>query len=425
MSSRPLQKAPAVFRTVSGGDAGTFDPQPVGPDRGARALAQGAPGRPLQKGPAVLRAVTGGDAGTFDPPQVGPDRGAHARAQGAPRNGAEAEGRVAPPAGFPTVRLRRLRTGGAMRDLVRETDLAPRHFIYPLFVVPGAGVRREIPSLPGQFHLSPDEAGREAAAAWAEGVPAVLLFGQPDEGAKDSEGSAAWDPDGAVQQAIRAVRAAAPDMLVVTDVCLCAYTSHGHCGVVRGETVDNDASLPLLASVALSHARAGAQVVAPSDMMDGRVAAIRAALDRDGRTEVAILAYSAKFASGFYGPFRDAENSAPAFGDRRTYQMDPASGRQALLEVSTDLAEGADMVMVKPALAYLDVIAAVRARTSVPVVAYNVSGEYAMVRAAERDGWADGVAMAVEILTAIRRAGADAIITYHAREVARHLRATR
>ena len=285
-----------------------------------------------------------------------------------------------------------------------------------------AGVRREIPSLPGQFHLSAEEVGREAAAAWADGVQAVLLFGQPPEGAKNDEGAAAWDPEGAVQQAIRAVRAATPEMLVITDVCLCAYTSHGHCGVVRGGVVDNDASLPLLARVAVSHAHAGADVVAPSDMMDGRVAAIRSALDAEGLTGIAVMAYSAKFASGFYGPFRDAENSAPSFGDRRTYQLDPANGRQALLEVSADLAEGADMVMVKPALPYLDVIAAVRARADVPLVAYNVSGEYAMVRAAERAGWADGTALALEVLTAIRRAGADAIITYHAREAARALR---
>lgn len=323
---------------------------------------------------------------------------------------------------FPIERLRRLRGKSAMRDLVRETHLHPRRFIYPLFVVSGTGVRREIPSLPGQYHLSPEEAGREAAAAWADGVGAVLLFGQPPEGTKDEVGTAAWDPDGPVPQAVRAVRAAVPEMLVITDVCLCAYTSHGHCGVVHGGAVDNDATLPLLARVAVCHARAGADIVAPSDMMDGRVAAIRSALDREGLSGVCILAYAAKFASGFYGPFRDAENSAPSFGDRRTYQLDPANGRQALREVAADLAEGADMVMVKPALPYLDVIAAVRARTDVPVVAYNVSGEYAMVRAAESAGWADGQALALEVLTAITRAGADAIITYHAREAARALR---
>jgi porphobilinogen synthase len=323
---------------------------------------------------------------------------------------------------FPAVRLRRLRRTAAMRDLVRETALLPRQLIYPLFVVPGSGVRREIPALPGQFHLAPDQAAAEAAAAWADGVRAVLLFGQPAEGAKDDAGSGAWDPRGAVQQAVRAVRRACPDMLVITDVCLCAYTEHGHCGVVRDGRVDNDATLPLLARTALSHAEAGADVVAPSDMMDGRVAAIRTALDQGGRADVAVLAYAAKFASGFYGPFRDAENSAPAFGDRRGYQLDPGNARQALREVDLDLAEGADLVMVKPALAYLDVIAAVRARTEAPLLAYNVSGEYALVRAAEREGWADAGALALEVLTAIRRAGADAVVTYHAREVARMLR---
>ena len=324
--------------------------------------------------------------------------------------------------GFPGLRLRRLRAGGAMRDLVRETSLLPRHLIYPLFVVPGRGVRAEIPSLPGQFHLSPDEAGREAAAAASEGVRAVLLFGQPEPGAKDEQGSGAWDPDGAVPQALEAIRAAAPDLLLLTDVCLCAYTAHGHCGVLREARVDNDATLPLLQRTALSHARAGADVVAPSDMMDGRVGAIRQALDGAGFAHVAILAYAAKFASNFYGPFREAEGSAPTSGDRRGYQLDPANGRQALREVDADLAEGADLVMVKPALAYLDVLAAVRARCLAPLVAYNTSGEYAMVHAAAAAGWADPTAMALEVLTAIRRAGADAIITYHAREAARALR---
>ncbi len=308
-----------------------------------------------------------------------------------------------------------------MRDLVRETDLRARHLIYPLFVVPGRGVRRPIPSLEGQMHLSPDEAAAEARAAAADGVRAVLLFGQPPEGAKDGEGSAAWAADGAVQEALRAIGAAAPDVLRISDVCLCAYTADGHCGVVRDGRVDNDATLPLLQRTALSHAAAGADVVAPSDMMDGRVGAIRSALDAAGHADVAVLAYAAKFASQFYGPFRDAEASAPAFGDRRGYQLDPANGRQALREVDLDLAEGADLVMVKPALAYLDVIAAVRARTGVPLVAYNTSGEYALVRAAAAAGWADGAALAAEVLTAIRRAGADAIITYHAREVARAL----
>lgn len=322
---------------------------------------------------------------------------------------------------FPELRLRRLRGTAAVRDLVRETDLAPRHLVYPLFVVPGTGLRRQIESLPGQFHLSPDAAAAEAAAAWADGVSAFLLFGQPVQGGKDPEGSGAWHDAGAVQRALRAIRAAVPAALLITDVCLCAYTDHGHCGVVRGDAVDNDATLPLLARTAVSHAECGADVVAPSDMMDGRVAAIRTALDRAGHPGTAILAYAAKFASGFYGPFRDAEDSAPSFGDRRTYQLDPANARQALREVDADLGEGADMVMVKPALGYLDIVAAVRAHTPAPVFAYNVSGEYAMVRAAERAGWADGTALALEILTGIRRAGADAIITYHAREAARAL----
>jgi porphobilinogen synthase len=326
---------------------------------------------------------------------------------------------------FPALRLRRLRARAAMRGLVRETRLHPEAFIYPLFVVPGRGVRRGIPSLPGQFHLSPDEAAAEAEAAWEEGVRAFLLFGRPPEGGKDPQGSGAWDPEGAVQQALRVLRARLPEAVLVSDVCLCAYTTHGHCGVVDPATgaVDNDATLPLLARTAVSHAEAGADVVAPSDMMDGRVAAIRRALDEAGFARTAILSYAAKFASGFYGPFREAEDSAPAFGDRRGYQLDPADRRQAVREVVLDAREGADLVMVKPALAYLDVLAAVRARVDLPVVAYNVSGEYAMVRAAEAAGWADGPRLALEVLLAIRRAGADAIITYHAREVARLLRA--
>lgn len=311
-----------------------------------------------------------------------------------------------------------------MRALVRETSVDSVQFIYPLFTVPGRGVRREIPSLPGQYHLSPDEAANEAAAAAEEGVHAFLLFGQPPPGGKDDCGSGAWDPGGSVPQAVRAIRLAVPDALIVTDVCLCAYTVHGHCGVIStAGVVDNDATLPLLARTAVAHAAAGADVVAPSDMMDGRVGAIRAALDAAGSAQTAVLAYAAKFASGFYGPFRDAEDSAPAFGDRRSYQLDPGNLRQALREVDLDLGEGADLIMVKPALPYLDVLAAVRARTDAPLVAYNVSGEYAMVRAAAAAGWADGPRLALEVLLAIRRAGADAIITYHAREVARLLRA--
>lgn len=341
---------------------------------------------------------------------------------------APADGAWAPPGGahgaaYPRVRLRRLRRGAVMRALVRETRVAPGQLVYPLFVVPGRRVRAPIASLPGQFHLSPDAAAEEARAAADDGVRAFLLFGRPAEGAKDPEGSGAWDPGGAVQEAVRSIRAALPEALLITDVCLCAYTVHGHCGALTpdGASVDNDATLPLLARVALSHARAGADVVAPSAMMDGQVAAIRAALDAAGFGDVAVLAYAAKFASGFYGPFRAAEDSAPIFGDRRGYQLDPADLRQALREVELDLQEGADLVMVKPALPCLDVIAAVRARTDVPLLAYNVSGEYAMVRAAETAGWAEGGALALEVLTAVRRAGADAVITYHAREVARLL----
>ena len=327
-------------------------------------------------------------------------------------------------AGFPALRLRRLRRTATLRDLVRETDLRPRHLIWPLFVVPGTGVRAPIVSLAGQHHLSVDRLVVEARAAWDEGVRAFLLFGQPATCDKDARGSAAWDPHGPVPAAVRALKVELPRAVVCTDVCLCAYTDHGHCGVLQAPgpsgvvAVDNDATLPLLAQTAVVHAAAGADLVAPSDMMDGRVAAIRAALDGAGHHETAILAYAAKFASALYGPFRDAEGSAPQAGDRRGYQLDPGNARQALREVDQDLAEGADLVMVKPALPCLDILAAVRARTTAPVVAYNVSGEYAMVRAAERDGWADGTALALELLTAIRRAGADAIITYHAREVA-------
>ncbi len=318
---------------------------------------------------------------------------------------------------FPVVRPRRLRTGEPMRALVRETAWSARQLIQPLFVVPGRGIRQEIASMPGQFHLSPDRAGQEAKAIQAAGVGAVLLFGQPEAGGKDPVGRGAWAPDGAVPEAIAEIRAAAPGLIVMTDVCLCAYTDHGHCGVPgHAGDIDNDATLPLLARTALAHARAGADVVAPSDMMDGRVGAIRTALDGEGFTRVAIMAYSAKYASAFYGPFREAEDSTPAFGDRRGYQMDPANVREALREVELDLGEGADMVMVKPALAYLDVIRAVRERFDVPVIAYNVSGEYAMVKAAAERGWCDERAVAGEMLTAIRRAGADAIITYWARE---------
>ncbi len=320
---------------------------------------------------------------------------------------------------FPIHRPRRLRRTAALREMVRETQLDPADFIYPLFVQHGEALKDPVASMPGVFRFSVDTLVEEARAACAEGVPAVILFGIPDH--KDARGSAAYDDRGIVAQAVRALKAALPELVVVTDVCLCEYTSHGHCGVLDGQRVDNDPTLELLAREALCHARAGADVVAPSDMMDGRVGAIRAALDREGFTDVPILSYAAKYASGYYGPFRDAADSTPAFGDRRSYQMDPANAREALREVELDLAEGADMVMVKPALAYLDVIRAVRERVNVPVAAYNVSGEYSLVKAAAQQGWVDGDRVMMENLTAIKRAGADLILTYHAREAARLL----
>jgi len=318
---------------------------------------------------------------------------------------------------FPAERPRRLRRTERLRAAVRETRLGPENLIYPLFVVPGEGVRREIPSLPGCFHLSVDEVAREARDVESQGIMGVLLFGLPV--GKDPVGSEGYADDGVVQQAVRAIRSECRDLVVVTDVCLCEYTSHGHCGVVEAGTVQNDETLPLLARMALSHARAGAHVVAPSDMMDGRVGAIRSALDAGGFAETPILSYAAKYASAFYGPFREAADSAPQFGDRRGYQMDPANVREALREVRLDVEEGADMVMVKPALAYLDVIRAVKEQFDRPVAAYNVSGEYAMVKAAAARGWVDEDRMMREILTSIRRAGADVILTYHARDFAR------
>ena len=304
-----------------------------------------------------------------------------------------------------------------MRALVRESRLTPEQLVYPLFVVPGEGARREIASLPGTFHLSPDQAVREAREVEALGIAGVILFGLPR--AKDPLGSEACAEDGAVQQAIRAIRAECRDLLVITDVCLCEYTSHGHCGVVEGEEVRNDATLEHLARMSVSHARAGAHVVAPSDMMDGRVGAIRRGLDAAGFADTAILSYAAKYASAFYGPFRDAADSTPQFGDRRGYQMDPGNVREALREVRLDVEEGADLVMVKPALAYLDVIRAVRAAFDRPVAAYNVSGEYAMVKAAAQRGWIDEERIVREVLTCLRRAGADVILTYHAKDFAR------
>jgi porphobilinogen synthase len=318
---------------------------------------------------------------------------------------------------FPDERPRRLRRTERLRAMVRETTLSPVHLIYPLFVAPGKGLRREIPSLPGCFHLSVDEAAREAEAVEKLGIGGVILFGLPS--AKDPLGSEGYADDGVVQEAIRAIRAACRELLVVTDVCLCEYTSHGHCGVVEDGEVQNDPTLALLAKMAVSHAKAGAHVVAPSDMMDGRVGAIREALDDAGFASLPILSYAAKYASAFYGPFREAADSAPQFGDRRGYQMDPANVREALKEVRLDVEEGADIVMVKPALPYLDVIRAVAETSDRPVAAYNVSGEYAMVKAAAARGWVDEDRMMREILTSIRRAGADVILTYHAKDFAR------
>ena len=300
---------------------------------------------------------------------------------------------------------------------MRETSVTPSQLIYPLFVVPGQGVRREIETLPGCFHLSADEAAREARDAEQLGLAGVILFGLPE--GKDEQGSQGLSEGGVVPTAVRAIRAACRDLLVVTDVCLCEYTSHGHCGVLRGDEVLNDPTLELLARMAVAHARAGAHVVAPSDMMDGRVGAIRRALDAHGHGEVALLSYAAKYASAFYGPFRAAADSAPQVGDRRGYQMDPANAREALREVRLDVDEGADIVMVKPALPYLDVVRAVREVVDVPVAAYNVSGEYAMVKAAAERGWIDEERIVKELLLCIRRAGADVIITYHAKDFAR------
>jgi porphobilinogen synthase len=321
---------------------------------------------------------------------------------------------------YPETRLRRLRRSPASRALVREVRVSPEQLVAPLFVRRGRGLREPIASLPGVERLSPDEAVASAQELRGLGVPAVLLFGLPER--KDETGSEGWDDAAAVQESVRRIKEASPDLLVITDVCLDEYTSHGHCGVLRDGEVDNDATLPLLVKVALSHARAGADVVAPSDMMDGRVGAIRAGLDAADRSRVAILAYSAKSASAFYGPFREAADSAPRSGDRRGYQMDPANRREAMREIALDLEEGADAVMVKPALAYLDVIREARRRFDAPIAAYNVSGEYAMVKAAAERGWIDEKRIVLEILTGIVRAGADFVLTYHARDAAAWLR---
>jgi porphobilinogen synthase len=324
---------------------------------------------------------------------------------------------------FPIQRLRRTRRTGALRGLVRETRLSPSDLVYPIFVTVGEDVKNPVASMPGVFQLSINHAVAEAKRAGDLGVPAVLLFGIPNQ--KDEAASGAYDPEGIVQLATRAIKDAAPELIVITDVCLCEYTSHGHCGVVEKGTgeIMNDVSLELLARTASSQAEAGADIVAPSDMMDGRVAAIRSELDNEGFQDTPILAYAAKYASAFYGPFREAAESAPAFGDRRSYQMDPANAREALLEVELDVEEGADIVMVKPALPYLDVVCRVRETTKLPVAAYSVSGEYAMIKAASQNGWLDERTAVLEALTGVKRAGADIIVTYHAPDVARWLSA--
>ncbi|HEY2734051.1 MAG TPA: porphobilinogen synthase [Polyangiales bacterium] len=324
---------------------------------------------------------------------------------------------------FPIERPRRLRRTETLRAMVRETVLSPKDFVLPLFVTSGKNKRVPVPSMPGVFQLSVDELVKEAKLAHGHGVPSVILFGLPDH--KDAIGSSGWDAQGPVAQAVRALKDSLPQLCVITDVCMCEYTDHGHCGqlVSRGgqTVVDNDATLELLAREALCHAEAGADIVAPSDMMDGRVAKIRQTLDESGHAEVVLLSYAAKYASGFYGPFRDAAGSTPQEGDRRGYQMDPSNGREALREVRLDIEEGADMIMVKPALSYLDVISRVRAVCDVPVAAYNVSGEYAMVKAAAQNGWLDEQRVMLEVLTSIKRAGADIILTYHAVDAARAL----
>ena len=322
---------------------------------------------------------------------------------------------------FPVHRPRRLRRSEALRAFVRETRLSVGGLVYPMFACPGTKVRTEVSSMPGIYQQSADQIVEECREVAGLGIPAIILFGLPEH--KDELASQAYDANGAVQRSIEAIRKAKLDLLVITDVCLCEYTSHGHCGVIKGEEVLNDPSVAILADAALSHARAGADIVAPSDMMDGRVGAIREKLDDDGFENVAILSYAAKYCSAFYGPFREAAQSSPQFGDRRSYQMDPANAREALREVALDLEEGADMVMVKPAMPYLDVIQRVRETFDVPVAAYNVSGEYSMVKAAAQRGWLDEKRVVLEILTGIQRAGAGMILTYHAKDVARWLKA--
>ena len=321
---------------------------------------------------------------------------------------------------FPQVRLRRLRRTEALRALVRENQVDVGDLIYPMFIVEGKGIKEEITSMPGIFRHSPDRLPLEIEEIAGLKIPAVLLFGIPEN--KDETGSSGYHPEGVIQQAIRVIKKSVPELVVITDVCLCEYTSHGHCGIITNGQVDNDQTLPLLARMAISHTEAGADIVAPSDMMDGRVKVIREALDEEGFQHIPILSYAAKYASAFYGPFREAAESTPQFGDRRAYQMDPPNVREALREVEQDIAEGADIVMVKPALAYLDVIRQVRNTFNYPLAAYNVSGEYSMIKAAAQRGWIDGKQVILETLTAIKRAGADIILTYHAKEFAQWLR---
>lgn len=321
--------------------------------------------------------------------------------------------------GFPVTRLRRLRKNATLREMFRETCLHKPDFIYPLFVVEGGGVKNEISSMPGQFQMSVDNVVRECEELQQLGLNSILLFGIPAE--KDEAGSGAYDENGIIQKALRAIKKEFPEMVAITDVCLCEYTSHGHCGVVENGDVQNDATLDLLVKEALSHARAGADMIAPSDMMDGRVGAIRDALDKNGFADTPVMAYSAKYSSAFYGPFREAAESAPQFGDRRSYQMDPPNSDEAMREIALDIQEGADIVMVKPALSYLDIIRRAKDEFNVPIAAYNVSGEYSMIKAAAANGWLDGEHVMLEVLTSIKRAGADVIITYFAKEAAKIL----
>jgi len=321
--------------------------------------------------------------------------------------------------GFPTTRLRRLRRTPALREMFRETTLSVSDFTYPLFIVEGESVRNEISSMPGQYQLSVDQAVRECEELQRLGIKSVILFGIPSE--KDEVGSGAYAGDGVIQRALRAVKGQFPDLVVVTDVCLCEYTSHGHCGVIENNDVHNDRTLELLVKEAISHAECGADIIAPSDMMDGRVGVIRHALDKEGFTQIPIMAYSAKYSSAFYGPFREAAESAPQFGDRKSYQMDPGNSDEAMREIALDIQEGADIVMIKPALSYLDVIRRAKDNFGLPIAAYNVSGEYSMVKAAAERGWLDGERIIMETLTSIKRAGADVIITYFAKDAAKLL----